>query len=349
MPINVTVSVTNSCNSRCKTCFIWKYYLEDPDLRREEFTAEEFERTFRSLGKQVFWATISGGEPYMRRDLPQICQTLYDHCRPAIMDIATNGLLTSRIKALTRDVLLRCPDTTLIVNISLDGIGEDHDDIRGIDGNFKKLLSSYQKLTKLKERFENLHVGIHSVISNYNIDKILDIYDFAKQLNPDSFITEIAENRSELFNLNERITPGADAYASVINELLHRVGRDYLRSGTTVSKITQAFRMTYYDMVTKLLRDDRQVVPCYAGYASCQITPHGDVWPCCVLGYDVSMGNLRETDYDFGRIWHSRRADEIRKFIREKSCACPLANAHYTNMLCDPAAMIRVLKNLVMV
>ena len=160
-------------------------------------------------------------------------------------------------------------------------------------------------------------------------------------------ITEVAENRSELFNTDKPITPGADEYAITIDELSRRVRKDYLHSNSSISRLTQAFRLTYYQIAIQELREKRQIIPCYAGFASCQITPFGDVWPCCILGYDKPMGNLRDVNYDFKKLWFSEQADAIRKYIKKENCACPLANAHYTNMLCDFSAMYKVLKNLI--
>jgi hypothetical protein len=58
------------------------------------------------------------------------------------------------------------------------------------------------------------------------------------------------------------------------------------------------------------------------------------------------MGNLRETNYDFRKVWYSPEAKKIRHFIKDKNCACPLANAHYTNIMCNPSAIMRVAFNL---
>lgn len=346
MPVNVTVSITNMCNSRCRTCFVWRLYRERPGLRDEEFSTEEFERTFESLGKQVVWVTISGGEPYLRSDLPRICEALSEHCSPSIINIPTNGSLPAAIESKTREVLQRCPDVTVIVNISLDGIGDEHDNIRGLDGNFERLVESYERLVKLKKEFPCLRVGIHSVISTHNIDDVLNVYQYARQLDPDSYITEVAEHRTELFNLKEDITPCSDAYVKVVDELSRRIRRDHPRPRGSIARITQALRLTYYQIASRELQERRQVVPCYAGFASCQITPYGDVWPCCVLGYERPMGNLREAGYDFKKVWLSRKADEVREYIRDGNCACPLANAHYTSILCSPMTLINVLKNL---
>jgi MoaA/NifB/PqqE/SkfB family radical SAM enzyme len=341
----MTFSVTNLCNSRCKTCFIWNLYRTSPDRKDDELGVNEFEKIFENIGGTVFWATMSGGEPFLRDDLPNICRVLNEYCRPAIINIPSNGLLTSSIESSTKKIAEQCPDAAVIVNLSLDGIGVDHDKIRGVQGNFDKFAETYRRLQNLKMDYKNLQIGIHSVISNFNINNILSIYEYARTLEPDSYITEVAENRTELFNTHVNITPNSVDYLAIITKLSQRVRADYLNTRKNISRVTQAFRLAYYDIASQELSDHRQIIPCYAGYASCQITPYGEVWPCCVLGYDKPMGSLRDNDYDLSRVWFSKEADEVRKYIREKKCACPLANAHYTNMLMDTRTLLKVLMN----
>ncbi|MFC2154824.1 SPASM domain-containing protein, partial [Candidatus Altiarchaeota archaeon] len=81
-------------------------------------------------------------------------------------------------------------------------------------------------------------------------------------------------------------------------------------------------------------------IPCYAGYASGQVNPTGEVWGCCIEA--KSMGNLREEDYDFKSTWFSEKAKELRQHIRHDGCFCPLANASYTNMLLHPSTLVKV-------
>jgi hypothetical protein len=109
---------------------------------------------------------------------------------------------------------------------------------------------------------------------------------------------------------------------------------------TGVSQVTQAFRRQYYELVKRTLREQRQVIPCMAGIASAQIAPNGDVWTCCIRA--ESMGNLREHDYDFARVWRTAKAQQLRRSIKAGECHCPLANASYTNMLTHGPTLIKV-------
>src|SRR5436853_5124055 len=68
LPMNLTISVSYRCNSRCKTCNVWQRPNDD-------FTIEEYEKTFESVGRAAYWFTFSGGEPTLRKDLPEMVAT----------------------------------------------------------------------------------------------------------------------------------------------------------------------------------------------------------------------------------------------------------------------------------
>jgi hypothetical protein len=133
------------------------------------------------------------------------------------------------------------------------------------------------------------------------------------------------------------ITPPVEKYSVAIDTLLASLRAQPL---TGVSQVTQAFRRQYYELVKRTLREQRQVIPCMAGIASAQIAPNGDVWTCCIRA--EAMGNLREHDYDFARVWRTAKATALRRSIKAGECYCPLANASYTNMLTHGPTLIKV-------
>jgi MoaA/NifB/PqqE/SkfB family radical SAM enzyme len=334
LPLNVTVSVTDRCNSRCRTCNIWRKEAG------QELTTEEFDRVFASLGRAPYWITFSGGEPFLRRDLEDLCQSAYTHCRPAILNIPTNGLLYRQIPERVAEIAHRCPDSQLIVNLSLDGVGRRHDEIRSVPGNFERAMQTYRGLQALNA--PNLSVGLHTVISVFNLDEFDEVYAFAQGLAPDSYVTEIAEERVELDTVDSGITPAVDDYARVIDALIERLHAQRFHG---ISRATQALRLVYYDLVKRIMRERRQVIPCYAGWLSGHILPDGRVWECSVMG--TSLGNLRDVDYDLRRLWFSPRADEVRRAVQTRGCYCPVANISYTNMMCHPPSVLKVAARLV--
>ena len=328
LPINITLSPSPRCNSRCLTCNIWM-------KREDELDLEEWEQIFKSMGKAPFWFTISGGEPFMLPEIVELCQLVYKHCRPGIINIPTNSLMYKIIPDKVAAICESCPDSEIIINLSLDGVGERHDHIRGIKGNFEKFERNYLALSELD--FPNLTIGIHSVISNHNIDHTDELFDYAFSLDPDSFITEIAEQRVELDTIDIPITPPLDKYSEVIDDLINRVRSHRFRG---ISNITEAFRVEYYQLVKEILAEETQVISCFAGWASAQIYANGDVWPCAVRADTIA--NLRDVGYDFKKVWFSEEAEGIRNSIRAKECHCPLANASYTNLLMDPGSLVKI-------
>jgi MoaA/NifB/PqqE/SkfB family radical SAM enzyme len=331
LPNNITVSVSYKCNSRCKTCNVWL-------LPNDDLTVEEWDLVFQSLGEAPYWFTFSGGEPTWRADLPEMVASAYRHCRPGIINIPTNGLLDRVIPGRIERILQLAPDSEVIINLSLDGVGEVHDEVRGVPNNWRRAMSTYRQLKDLKSTYKNLTLGVHTVISNFNLDNFPELCKFVQEeLRPDSHISEIAEERVELDTVGLGITPTVDAYSSAIDTLLDGMSDRQL---TGVPAITQAFRRQYYDIVKQTLRQKRQVIPCMAGVASAQIAPNGDVWTCCVRA--ESMGNLREHNYDFGAVWRTAKADQLRRSIKAGECYCPLANAAYTNMLLHGPTVAKV-------
>lgn len=331
LPANITVSVSYRCNSRCKTCNVWL-------LPNDDLTLDEWDRTFQSLGSAPYWFTFSGGEPTLRHDMPDMVASAYRHCHPGIINIPTNGIQHTIIPGRIERILQACPDSEVIVNLSLDGVGLKHDAVRGVRDNFARAMRTYTAFKELKTRYKNFTLGVHSVISNFNVDSFPELCEFVqRELQPDSYITEIAEERVELDTVGLGITPTVERYSVAIDTLLESL-RDKRLTG--VSRITQAFRRQYYEIVKQTLREHRQVIPCMAGVASAQIAPNGDVWTCCIRA--ESMGNLRENDYNFGKVWRSDKAGELRRSIKAGECYCPLANASYTNMLTHVPTLIKV-------
>lgn len=329
LPVNLTFSVSYRCNSRCKTCNVWRKRVQD-------FSLDEYEQTFRKLGNTPYWLTFSGGEPFLRPDLIDIVLASYRYCRPGIINIPTNGLLTDRIVSGVERLANQAAKAQIIINVSLDGIGEDHDRIRGVPGNYVKLRETYEQLRKIKA--SNLTVGVHSVISQHNIDGFIPLMQHVrKEWQPDSFITEVAEERVELDTIGLEITPDTTAYRQVAQHLIADIDAD---TADGVAGIAQAFRRHYYAVAVRSMTEQRQVLPCYAGIASGHIAPNGDVWTCCIRAEPI--GNLRETKYDLGPIWRSSEADSMRSSIRAGECYCPLANAAYSSMLNDPKSLTQV-------
>jgi MoaA/NifB/PqqE/SkfB family radical SAM enzyme len=349
-PITLTFSVTNRCQSRCKTCGIWKIYPNKWQDPTKELKLDEIEKIFKSIGSKVYFFNLSGGEPFLRDDLPEIVEAAVTYLKPAIIHSPTNAIATQRVVQKTRAILnmLKAKNlkTPVTIKPSLDGIGKQHDEIRGVPGNWEKLMATVAELKELQNEFDNFHLEIGTVVSNFNKNSLDEIEDFVHGLGVQSYRNEIAEQREEFFNVGDPITPSGQEYAHLMKKFAEKI-RLNLNKKKKLAQVTESLRLVYYELAAKIAVENKQVIPCYAGISNVHLTPHAELWPCCVLGYAKSLGNVRDAGYDFWKIWHGTKAREVRKSIKNKECACPLANQAYSNIVCNNRMLLNVLNNLV--
>lgn len=299
LPINYTLGLTYNCNARCATCRIYekpKTYTMSP---------KEWRAIFRSLGDSPYWVTFTGGEPFLYPDISEVYYDLIGICHPTLVNIPTNGLLTDRIENAVWEMIKIAPTTSLTINISLDHyIPGRNDRLRGVPGYTKKAIETLTRLQVLSLTNPQLHIGIHTVVSAFNVSEIEQIVkELSSRVEPSMYITEIAEERKELGTIGLPITP------------------KQFPTLPTTGRLKGYIRNKYY----KYLKGGTSSLPCQAGTLSCQIAPDGEVWYCCIKA--ESIGNLRDKDYRMDLVW--KRKDQ-------GDCKCPMANAFYTNFVGSP-------------
>ncbi len=336
LPFSLVISISFRCNSKCRTCDVWRKPNDDLSL-------DEWTHVFKNIGRGPIYLTFTGGEPFLRKDLPEMVLAAYQHCQPEYITIPTNGILTQRIADGVAKICAGAPKSRIGINLSLDGIGAEHDDIRLVPGNWDKSMQTWKRLNELKREYPNLVLSIHTVISKFNIKRVREIYAGLQTLEPDSYITEVAEERVELDTVGMDITPMGRDYAPVA-DFLSQHARSTPAQG--FARVTQSFRAAYYQLAKRTLIEQRQIVPCFAGWASGHIAPNGDVWSCCIRAEPV--GNLRQTNYDLKPIWFEQMGTmkNLRRSISAGECACPMANASYANMLLHPPTLMQVAREL---
>jgi MoaA/NifB/PqqE/SkfB family radical SAM enzyme len=298
---------------------------------------------FPTLEKVPIWVTISGGDQFLRRDLDEIVRLIRTQIEPTIINIPMNGILTERIFDLLPKIAHLSRGAQLVLNLSVDEIGDEHDRLRGADRNWEKLLLVRDLIHDLKKTYDHVVLGVHTVISRHNVHQIPRIADEARRVfRPDSYITEVAENRVELKTMHKDITPDPADYRRAVAHLKNVI-RDH-RSKHPVARLVESLRLEYYDLAARVLEERTQVIDCYAGWASAHLAPDGNVWGCCIRA--ESLGNVRDFGYDFRSVWLGPDADTFRASVRNRECACPLANASYTNLLLDTPSLAKVTLNM---
>jgi MoaA/NifB/PqqE/SkfB family radical SAM enzyme len=343
-PILLNFSVTNKCQSKCTICNIWKLYNDQPEKLEEELTVDEIEKIFKTIDPLLI-LNICGGEPTLREDLPEICRLAAVHLKPNIIHFPTNCLSPDLVEKRVRDILAKIPSNIkFTVKMSLDGIGEKHDQIRGIPGNFERIIETYDRLLPYRDRHPNFYLDAGTTVGNTNVNDLQEIADYVKKnFKLDSFIHEIADLRGELFNRELEIRPTAETYEKALSFLRKETLND-MKNKRFYSRMQQAFRLVYYDRVAKVMDQQSRVVKCYAAISNAHINPWGGVWICNIQAFDQELGNLRDFNYDFNMLWHSERAREVRHWIKERHCWCPLVGQGYLDTMMSLPEILKVIR-----
>lgn len=348
-PLTITYSVTAACRSLCKTCNIGRVYMETPEIAKADLSLKEIEATFKTLGP-IYFFNVSGGEPFMRMDLAEILKLAFIYLKPKLISIPTNSLAPKSIEKITLKILEYMDEylpihVPLSIKPSIDGVGEMHDYVRGIKGNFVKLEETIDRLLAIRAKNPRLHVDLGSVISNYNLHHIPVLEKWVHQRGIESYRHEIAEQRVEFHNVGDPITPSAEVYQKLTKQFSDEIIQN-IKGKSLHTKITESIRLAYYDVAIQILKQKKQVTPCYGGLANIHMDYNGELWPCCILGGEQSMGNIRDWNYDMQALLASDKAKAVIKYIADGNCACPLASQWLNNVLLTPKHMFKVMYNL---
>jgi Fe-coproporphyrin III synthase len=153
---SVFLFVTARCNSRCRTCFYSQEMASGVDMTFDEIRrVSETAPTFDKL-----W--LSGGEPFLRSDLAEIVELFYRNNKIKAINMPTNGLLADPIERVVGRLLETCPDLTMHLNFSLDGLGPTHDLIRGVPGAFCTTVATIEHV---EQRFGDNPRLLHNAVT----------------------------------------------------------------------------------------------------------------------------------------------------------------------------------------
>jgi len=343
-PLHLTFFVTRRCNARCPFCF----YLEKKGGPGDapELSLHEVEAVSGSLGS-LLWVSFSGGEVFLREDIAQIARVFYENNRPSVILLSTNGLMPGLIRKKTEEILKNSPKSVVAVKLSLDGVGARHDEIRDTPGSFDRVMESCEALGSLLENNPNFELGINTVFSSANQDEMDEIIEFVKGL-PMIKTHTVSLVRGDLSD---------EAYKEVdIGKYLRSIEKleEGLKDGSSPrygfggARIKAAQDIIQRRLIHRTARENRRLVPCYAGRLNLVLTETGDVYPCESFREEHRLGNVRESGYDAQEILQSRNAKEVVASIRD-SCFCTHECFMMTNILFNPMLYPQILRETVLV
>ncbi|MFT5688085.1 MAG: MoaA/NifB/PqqE/SkfB family radical SAM enzyme [Planctomycetota bacterium] len=335
-PIHLTLFVTGACNLRCRHCFHWR----EVEAGLSGPSPEDVERLAASCGElgPLLWVSLTGGEPFLRRDLPRLARSFGSRGLRHLA-VPTNGLVagTAEVAARMAD---ENPETFVSVSVSFDGPPQVHDGIRQVPGGHAKSMEAVRELKAVASERENLGVGIITCVTSENQEVLAEhMVELVEELGPDHLTVNLARNealdRSLLAVDLQRYRDVCEAKAR-----LEREGR-LPGYGFALSRLMRARDRRMGIHLGRVAESKpgarlKGHLPCTAGSLSAVIFENGDVHPCEILG--ESMGNLGDTNWDLEPLWNSERARDLRTQIAKTRCRCTWECAQGDNILFSPRA-----------
>jgi sulfatase maturation enzyme AslB (radical SAM superfamily) len=285
--IRPTVLIYNCtwvCDARCTMCSNWKW-----GDRKSDMTLEQLEPVMN----HPFWGAvenlnISGGEPTTRNDLPEMVEMFHRHLpRMRKIGINTTGLTPKRaIPMLTRIVEFCAKNGILIsIRVSLDGIGDVHDQVRAVKKGFDKASQTIDAMQELSRKHDNFSFGIASTIFATNLTDAENILAWARKKGLDVVFNMLRFTDAMLHNkeLEEKIRFGQREEDFMRKFFIDRVQEESVLSG-------QAFLYLHYaDMIAN---GYKRTMPCPFRSQGLLLNPYGDLYYC---ENSQSLGNVLTT------------------------------------------------------
>ena len=305
-PFKLNFSITGKCNSMCKTCYLWKKRAV------KEMTLEEINSLF-SKNPFFQWISLTGGEPFLRNDLVEICNIAKKHCKNlALLSIPTNGIQTSKIVKDVQEIIkLKIP--MFVVTVSIDGPRKEHDWIRGVKC-WKKSTRTLARLMELRNR--NFSVFPAYTISPFNMGLFAKTVKAVQKEIPEIKASDFQVNifHRSAFYANEGIKIEKNFNKKVVGEI-DKISTTAKFPGLNPAKLLSRL---YLRIGKKCFEKNQNLVKCSALKSSIHINSQGNVFPCTMS--NRAIGNLAKANYDLTKIINSKEAKSALERIQRGEC-----------------------------
>ncbi|MHB1390001.1 MAG: radical SAM protein [Thermoleophilia bacterium] len=303
MPFDCVVAVTYRCNSRCLMCNIWN-----------EDSGDDLDAALLAkLPDSLRYVNLSGGEPFLRSDLPELVRIIKVAAPAARIIISSNGLVKRSRETMS---LIRSVDPNVGLAISVDGMGATHDRVRGVPGAFEKAVALVRDLKA--DGMQNLRLAF--TVFDENVRDFSAVYELSRELDVE-FTSAIAQGSQHYFKASgfQPVDPVE------LRRQFNAVATRELRTATPKRWARAYFDSGLFDFASGSGRP----LQCRAAGDFFFLNPAGEVYACNVL--DLPLGNLR--DSSFAEVWSSPTAVAA----RERVAACDMG----CWMICTARAAIK--------
>ena len=329
-PISLVHFVTNRCNARCSFCFI---DFDDPKTFSHELTLDEIDKLTKNLGKSLLNVNLTGGEPFARKDLTEIAKKYLTNSTIQSIYITTNASLPERIKNFSEEVSRFDKNAELTFQISIDDLPENHNRVRKIKNLFDNCIETYRLLKKMGD---NINPVVSITVTHENCDNIKEIFNYIhKECGIDAIKCTIVRDEGVYATPTDKQKKILEAYDWLTNEIKNKMKTGKIinyNSNSLQGRLHQKKDIISWEMIKKMYLEPKYISPCHAGSLFGIISSKGKIHPCEILE-GKELGDLRENDMDFMKIWNNQKTKDTKKFILKSKCNCTYECALSYNIL----------------
>lgn len=303
-PYKLTFVATYRCQSRCIYCKIWE---KEPE---GELTLDEIQKFFKKSNK-FSWVDLTGGEVTLRNDFAEISGAIISNCKNLYhLHTPTNGLAPALIERKVREILALKPNK-FVVTVSLDGPRDLNDKIRGIPGDFDKVIDTVKRLRKIQDRRFQVVIGFTLASGNKGTftDMIAEVRKEIPDMQPDDFHMNVVHVSGHYYDNVE-----TDALTADLREDLRKYRRMRSHKLTPIGFLEDQ----YLRLADQYLETGVTPVTCQALAGSVFIDSFGYIYPCSI--YSKKMANIKDIDYDLEAYWNTKEVIEARAEIERGEC-----------------------------
>ncbi|HVF57619.1 MAG TPA: radical SAM protein [Pyrinomonadaceae bacterium] len=339
-PVLLNILVTSVCDMRCTHCFFTDE-LDDRPRKKLQMKTHEIQKISETLGGNLGVLILAGGEPFTRKDLPEIVRAFYENNRLESVYLMSNGQIQKRIMPDVTRILEECPNLNVTVALGIDGLKDQHEKIRQKPGSWDIAVDTAFQLQAIKREHPRLDIQTCTCFMNSNQDTIFDWYDFLKyELKPDkvnfNYIRPPSADPKELDIDHERY---AKLARMIDDDSRHAALKN--NYGGDAGFFKAAIDIYMHGLIDKAQKEQKAQMTCYAGTAGGVIYDEGTVSSCENL---APIANLRDYDWNFQQLWRSPAMQERRKKAREGCFCTHESNSYYPSLPFNPKHLIQIKK-----
>ncbi|MBU1726021.1 MAG: radical SAM protein [Candidatus Omnitrophica bacterium] len=324
-PESVTLFLTHRCNLHCKMCGQWGEggvtKKQSAQFIQKELGQAEISSLIDDLSGFRPNITLFGGEPLLFRGCVDLIRQIKQkgmHCL-----IITNGFL---LEEMAKELVESGLDE---LNVSLDGSGSLHDEIRGMPGLFDKIMRGLKQVDHFKSLAHKNRplINLQCTVTKFNYRSLEQMLEVAAEAKAESLTfhnliftnKEILDKQKDidrLLNCSSADWEGFDFDPGIDPAALFDKMREILSAKVDFSvdfypNFSRRGLASYYENAAFSPKESPS--RCLSPWIVAYIFPDGEVRPCLNCSY--SFGNIREDR--FLDIWNSKRAIQYRKLLKK--------------------------------